>query len=476
MKFNYVLSLLSSVLLLASCAQSGTSNQAQTTTEPEWEVLFDGSSFDKWQLYNGGEVSDAWKIEDGAMVFYPPEKQGGWRKSQNIVTKEYFHSFELELEWKVAEGANSGVFYGVVEDQRLGEPYLTGPEIQVLDNERHPDAKNGETHQAGALYDMVAPSSDISKPAGEWNSFSILIDHFANMGHVVLNGEKVIEFPVHGTAWDEMVAQSKFANWDAFGVYRTGKIGLQDHGDKVSFRNIRVRRIAKPELTEEPTDPEATELYEPFVEKVTPGEGHGAPSDAIVLFDGANLDQWESVDGGAAAWTLNEDGSMTVADKTGDIRTKESFGDMQLHIEWRSPAEIKGKNQSRANSGIFLQELYEIQVLDNNDNPTYVNGQVGSIYKQHVPLAMASAPTGEWNSFDAIYHAPVFNEAGEKVQSGTLTLMHNGVLIHDHIEIMGTTPYIGWPKNEAHGEAPLRLQDHRDNSGVSYRNIWVRRL
>ena len=473
MKISHALLLLSGALLLTNCSQTtSTASSATASNESEWEVLFDGSSFDKWQRYNGGEISDAWTIEDGAMVFNPQPSTRGL----DLVTKENFHSFELELEWKLAEGGNSGIFFGVVEDERLSVPYLTGPEIQVLDNLRHPDAKAGETHQAGALYDMVAPSSDVTKPAGEWNSYSILIDHHANQGHVILNGEKVVEFPLHGPAWEEMVAQSKFANWDLFGKYRTGKIGLQDHGDQVAFRNIRVRRIPKPELTEEPTDPRATELYEPFVPKANPAAGQGAPSDAIVLFDGSSLEGWESVDGEAAAWTLNEDGSMTVADKTGDIRTKESFGSMQLHIEWRSPAEVMGSNQSRANSGIFLQELYEIQVLDNNQNPTYVNGQVGSIYKQHVPLAMASTPSGEWNSFDAVYHAPQFDESGAKTKSGTLTLFHNGVLIHDHIEIKGTTPYTGWPKNEPHGEAPLRLQDHRDNSRVSYRNIWVRRL
>lgn len=226
----------------------------------------------------------------------------------------------------------------------------------------------------------------------------------------------------------------------------------------------------------EPTTPEATELYEPVPPRVVPGKDGAPPSDAIVLFDGSNLDGWISVvDSTAAKWTLNKDGSMTVKDKTGDIQTKQNFGSMQLHIEWRSPAEVHGEGQSRANSGVFLSGIYEVQVLDNNDNSTYVNGQVGSIYKQHVPLAMASVPSGEWNSYDIIYHAPEF-EKGQKVKSGTLTVMQNGVLIQDHVEIKGTTPYIGWPKNPPHGKGPLRLQDHQDNSRVSYRNIWVREL
>jgi len=227
----------------------------------------------------------------------------------------------------------------------------------------------------------------------------------------------------------------------------------------------------------EPTKPEETELYQPVPPRVVPGAPGAPPSDAIVLFDGTNFDAWESaVDSSAVQWHLNGDGSMTVKDKTGDIQTKLSFGSMQLHIEWRSPAEIQGENQSRANSGVFLQSRYEVQVLDNNDNPTYVNGQVGSIYKQSIPLAMASVPSGEWNTYDIIFHAPEFDEAGERTKTGTLTVIHNGVLIQDHFVLEGTTEYIGWPKNIAHGKAPLKLQDHQDNSRVSYRNIWVREL
>ena len=228
----------------------------------------------------------------------------------------------------------------------------------------------------------------------------------------------------------------------------------------------------------EPTKPEETEYYEPKVPVVTPRKDGAPPSDAIVLFDGTGLDNWVSAKDSvsSAPWHLNDDGSMTVADKTGDIITKRKFGDMQLHIEWRSPLPAQRDNQNRGNSGIFLNGIYEIQVLDNNDNPTYVNGQVGSIYKQGAPLAMASVPTGEWNTFDIIYRMPEFNAQGGKIKSATVTVLHNGVLIQDHTEIKGTTPYIGWPKNEPHGKGPLKLQDHGDDSRVSYRNIWVREL
>lgn len=232
----------------------------------------------------------------------------------------------------------------------------------------------------------------------------------------------------------------------------------------------------KEEAKQEPTTPEATEIWEPKP-KVVSLNLNKVPSDAIVLFDGKNLDEWLSAkDSTAANWTINKDGSMTVNDKTGDIQTKRNFGSVQLHIEWRSPVPVKESGQHRANSGVYLQNRYEIQVLDNNDNDTYVNGQVGSLYKQAIPLAKASVPSGEWNSYDVIFHAPEFDESGVKTKSATITVLHNGILIQDHFELLGTTEYIGWPKNTAHGPAPIKLQDHGDFSGVSYRNIWVREL
>lgn len=227
----------------------------------------------------------------------------------------------------------------------------------------------------------------------------------------------------------------------------------------------------------EPTKPEETEIWEPKPKVVHVHKTSGIPSDAIVLFNGSNFDEWiSSVDSTSVKWDLNEDGSMTVKDKTGDIQTKRNFGSVQLHIEWRSSLENTGSNQSKSNSGVFFQNRYEVQVLDNNDNDTYVNGQVGSVYKQSIPLAKASAPTGDWNMYDIIFHSPEFDSNGNKTSSGTLTVLHNGVLIQDHYMIKGTTEYIGWPKNNAHGKAPIKLQDHGDKSGVRFRNIWVREL
>lgn len=221
------------------------------------------------------------------------------------------------------------------------------------------------------------------------------------------------------------------------------------------------------------TDPVATEVWEPEPRKVAPGPVTGPPADAYILFDGSNADQWEHLNGKAVAWTLT-DNELTVAKGTGDIQTKKYFGDCQLHLEWRSPSVIEGEGQGRGNSGIFLQGIYEVQILDSYNNRTYSNGQAGAIYKQHSPLVNALRPTGEWNTYDIIFQAPRFNDDGIKVASGYLTVLINGVLVQNHAEIKGTTEYIGLPKNAPHGNGPLKLQDH--SNPVSFRNIWIREL
>ena len=234
--------------------------------------------------------------------------------------------------------------------------------------------------------------------------------------------------------------------------------------------------IAK-EAQEEPTKAKETEIWEPKPPIISIDVHTKIPSDAIVLFDGTNFNEWtSSIDSTAVNWILNSDKSMTVKNKTGDIQTKRNFGSVQLHLEWRSSKEIRANGQSRSNSGVYLQNRYEVQILDNNENDTYVNGQVGSIYKQAIPLVRASSKTGNWNSYDIIFHAPKFNSEDKIVAAATITVLHNGVVIQDHFTIKGTTENIGWPKNNAHGKAPIKLQDHGDNSGVSYRNIWVREL
>jgi hypothetical protein len=220
--------------------------------------------------------------------------------------------------------------------------------------------------------------------------------------------------------------------------------------------------------------PEETEDWSRKPEVVTPGKGTLPPSDAIVLYGGAeDLDKWESAKGGPAMWDAGE--ILTMKPRTGPIKTKQAFGDMQLHIEWRSPSEVKGDGQGRGNSGVFLMGLYEIQVLDSYENETYYNGQAGSIYKQAIPLVNACRPPGVWQSYDIIFSAPVFSEDGKKKCPAHVTVIHNGVLIQNHVEILGTTEYIGKPKNNPHpAKLPLLLQDH--GNPVSFRNIWVREL
>ncbi len=225
-------------------------------------------------------------------------------------------------------------------------------------------------------------------------------------------------------------------------------------------------------LNAQTKDPKDTEVWKPEPRIVTAELGT-PPSDAIVLFDGSNLENWMSHDGKAAAWTL-EGEAMTVLKGTGDIFTRRHFGDIQLHLKWRSPAVVESEGQGRGNSGVFLQSRYEVQVLDSYQNRTYSNGQAGSIYKQYIPLVNASRPPGKWQTYDIFFTAPRFNKDGIRIKPAYLTVVHNGVLIQNHIEVRGTTEYIGMPKNKAHGKAPIQLQDH--GNPVSYRNIWVREL
>ena len=227
--------------------------------------------------------------------------------------------------------------------------------------------------------------------------------------------------------------------------------------------------------------PESSELWSPVPRVVTAGtnspslSGLSAPSDAIVLFDGKDLANWVQAKDGTSApkWTV-QDGAMTVAGGTGDIQCKQQFEDFQLHIEFRTPAVVDGTGQGRGNSGIFMQGLYELQVLDNYNNPTYSNGQAGSIYKQKMPLVNACRKPGEWQSYDVVYTAPRFNKDGQMLISPYITVLHNGIIVQNHTEIRGTTPYIGLPTVTPHGRGPIKLQDH--GNPTSYRNIWVREL
>ncbi|MEO2064156.1 MAG: DUF1080 domain-containing protein [Christiangramia sp.] len=216
-----------------------TDTTAQTTKE-EWKDLFNGENLEGWKAYNKDSISSQWRVEDGALVFTPAEERNG---AENLISKEEFENFELKIDWKISEGGNSGIMWAVQEDEKYGEPYLTGPEIQVLDDERHPDAKNGPNRLSGSLYDMVPPAKNVVNPAGVWNQEVIHIDHQKNEGWVELNGERIVEFPVNGEGWNELVQNSKFASWDAFAKETKGHLALQDHGHAVSFKNIKIKEL-----------------------------------------------------------------------------------------------------------------------------------------------------------------------------------------------------------------------------------------
>jgi hypothetical protein len=232
--------------------------------------------------------------------------------------------------------------------------------------------------------------------------------------------------------------------------------------------------------------PQDTEVWDPVPKVVTPGAVDSAPpSDAVILFDGKNLDEWVNTrDKSPANWSVH-DGIMTVnkARGVGNIETKRSFHNYQLHIEWRIPENITGTDQARGNSGVFLASTgggdsgYELQVLDSYNNRTYSNGQAGSIYKQGIPLVNPARKPGEWQTYEVVWMAPVFNADGSLQTPAFATVFFNGVLVQNHFELKGETLYIGKPFYKRFDSAPIKLQAHGDASEpISFRNIWVREL
>ena len=220
-----------------------------------------------------------------------------------------------------------------------------------------------------------------------------------------------------------------------------------------------------------------SEFWTPQPKIVTPPDMDNAvvapPSDAVVLLglkDNA-ISEWVNCEEGKPVGWQIENGIMTVKPHSGSIRTKKDFGDFQLHLEWSAPTEIVGESQGR---GMFMQGMYEVQILDNYQNETYANGQAGSIYKQTPPLVNACQKPGKWNTYDIIYTAPRFKEDGSLQSHGRITVLHNGVLVQNNTMILGTTEFIGFPRIVAHGKGPIILQDHLNP--VRFRNIWIREL
>ena len=231
--------------------------------------------------------------------------------------------------------------------------------------------------------------------------------------------------------------------------------------------------------------PEDTEVWQPEPKVVTPAAESGKPpSDAIILFDGKNLDEWVSANDRSqpAKWTV-ADGILVVSKTAGNIETKRTFHNYQFHMEWKVPENITGSGQARGNSGLFLASTgtgdagYELQVLDSYNNKTYVNGMAASIYKQSIPLANPARKPGEWQTYDVVWIAPTFNADGSLKTPAYVTAFFNGVLVQDHFELKGETRYIGQPFYKKFDGAPIKLQAHGDKSEpLSFRNIWVREL
>jgi hypothetical protein len=244
--------------------------------------------------------------------------------------------------------------------------------------------------------------------------------------------------------------------------------------------------VALDSPAQEPTRPEDTEVWQPVPTAVAPGPEaarRGAPADAIVLFDGSDLREWVNTgDGAPARWTLR-DGHLVVDKTVGNIETRRRFRNYQLHLEYRVPEDVTGSGQARGNSGLFLASTgardrgYELQILDSYENATYVNGMAGSVYKQSPPLVNASRRPGEWQTYDVVWTAPTFERGGGLRTPARVTAFFNGVLVQNDFVLRGETVYIGSPRYEAHGDAPIKLQAHADPSPpLAFRNIWVREL
>jgi hypothetical protein len=243
-------------------------------------------------------------------------------------------------------------------------------------------------------------------------------------------------------------------------------------GKDVAYMFIDGIKVHEEDVTKQPLPP-----------VVTPGEPAGffaAPSDAIVLFDGSEkalTENWTDNKGNPSGWKV-VDGALESVKKAGYIQTKQSFGSCQVHIEWAAPAKAEGKGQGRGNSGVFLMNQYEVQVLDSFENVTYADGQAGALYGRSKPLVNVTRKPGEWQSYDIIFHRPLFDEAGKVTRRATFTVIHNGVLVQDHVVLSGGT---GWngphaaTEYKAHADKlPFAMQDH--GNPVRFRNVWIREL
>ncbi len=244
---KYSLLILSIVLLIFSCQDAPKKSDQNTQKEnevpaEEWINLSNSNSLDGWHIFqNESGEKTGWSVTEGVFTYNSEEAQGKGNKS--LITDEKYSSFEIQFDWKLSPNSNSGFMWGVSEDKKYDHPYVTGPEIQIIDAEIYGDDPKNQIHTVAALYDMIAPDRIMAKEAGEWNSFHIVINQDLNLGTVIHNGEEINRFPLHGPEWDVMVKNSKFSDMEGFGKYREGHLCLQDHPGVISYRNIKLRRL-----------------------------------------------------------------------------------------------------------------------------------------------------------------------------------------------------------------------------------------
>jgi hypothetical protein len=471
---------------------------AGSAAEPTWKPLFNGKNLSGWTAQYASKVgagapapASYFDVANGTIHAYRDEAAGSEQPNVVLVSNAEYSDYVLSLEYRWGEKKfaprndhvrDAGLLYHVHRDRPDDWPASAEAQIQ-----------EGDTGDSWAITTQLAsfvnPKTDryalpenggVPVVRGKHDTFTRTrhgrVNEYPgwNTVQIIVRGDKATHV-VNGVV---NMRVSDLRKWDAatngWVKLDRGKIALQAESAEIEYRNIRLRPIDKGD--DAAPEPKATEVWFPVPAKVTPGATAGAPpSDAVILFDGKNVDAWKSAkDGSPAKWNV-VNGEMVVNPGTGDIQTKEAFGDVQLHIEWCGPElPAKNVNQDRGNSGVFLQDVYEVQVLDNFKNPTYVNGMVGSIYKQTPPLVNATLPAETWNVYDIIYTAPRFNADGSLASAARVTVLHNGVLVQNNVSFLGGTTYIGAPSYFPHGNLPLRLQDH--GHLVRFRNIWLRKL
>lgn len=485
----------SGLVAAVSCLFAGL---AISAAPADWQPLFNGKDLRGWSVHYASKTPEGapepgslFKVEDGVIHVYATQAAGSPQPHAYLLSDLDYQDYVLSLEYRWGEKKfpprhdlprDAGLLYHVHRDRPADWPASAEAQIQEGDTG---DSWAIST-QVGSFVDpktgryTVPELGGVPKTGGGhekfertrhgrvneypgWNTLEIIVrgdkaTHVVN-GVVNLRVHDIRSWDVGGNAWRKL---------------DKGRIALQAEGAELFYRNIRVRSITRADDTDPP--PAVTEIWYPVPPRVTPGATPGAPpSDAVVLFDGSSLDAWKSArSGGDTGWRI-QNGELVVTPGAGDIQTRDSFGDVQLHVEWWDPELPPDKvNQDRGNSGVFLQDLYEVQVLDNYRNSTYVNGMVGSIYKQYAPLVNAAHPAEHWQAYDIIYTAPRFNSDGSLAVAARLTVMLNGVLVQNNSVLKGATTFIGQPSYRPHGALPLRLQDH--GQPVRYRNIWLRRL